>query len=98
MYFIEAILPLSLPKTFTYLVSEAEYQYIQLGMRVVVPFGKSKLYTAMVFDKHQTPPALYEAKEIHQILDEKPIVNSYQLQHWTWISNYYMCSLGGVYR
>ena len=98
MYFIEAILPLSLPKTFTYLVSEAEYQYIQLGMRVVVPFGKSKLYTAMVFDKHQTPPALYEAKEIHQILDEKPIVNSYQLQHWTWISNYYMCSLGDVYR
>ncbi len=98
MYFIEVILPLSLPKTFTYQVSEAEFHYIQLGMRVVVPFGKSKLYTSLVFDKHQTPPTLYDAKEIHQILDEKPIVNELQLQHWVWISNYYMCGLGDVYR
>jgi primosomal protein N' (replication factor Y) len=98
MYFVEVVLPLSLPKTFTYLVSEAEYHYVVKGMRIVVPFGKSKLYTALIFDKHQTPPLLYEPKEIYQILDEKPIVNEFQLQHWVWISNYYMCNLGEVYR
>ena len=98
MYFVEVVLPLSLPKTFTYLVSEAEYHYVVKGMRVVVPFGKSKLYTGLIFDKHQTPPLLYEPKEIFQILDEKPIVNEFQLQHWVWISNYYMCNLGEVYR
>ena len=48
MHFIEVILPLSLPKTFTYSVSEAEYNYIKIGMRVAVPFGKSKIYTALV--------------------------------------------------
>ena len=98
MYFIEVILPLSLPKTFTYSVSEAEYDYIKVGMRVSVPFGKSKIYTGLVLELHQISPALYEAKEIHQILDEKPIVNEFQIHHWQWISSYYMCNLGDVYR
>ncbi|WP_396167421.1 primosomal protein N' [Flavobacterium sp.] len=98
MHFIEVLLPLSLPKTFTYRVSEAEYNYIQKGMRVAVSFGKSKIYTALVIDLHQVPPTLYEAKEIHQILDEKPIVNEFQIAHWQWISSYYMCSIGDVYR
>lgn len=98
MHFIEVILPLSLPKTFTYLVSEAEYNYIQNGMRVAVPFGKSKIYTGLVLDKHLNSPTLYDAKEIHQILDEKPVVNEFQLQHWQWISSYYMCTIGEVFR
>jgi len=68
MHFVEVVLPLALPKTFTYLVSEAEFQYIRKGMRVAVPFGKSKLYTALVIDLHQNAPTLYQAKEIHQIL------------------------------
>ena len=97
-YFIEVILPLSLPKTFTYSVSEAEYNYIQIGMRVAVPFGKSKIYTALVTQLHQNAPVLYEAKEIHEILDLKPIVNEFQINHWQWISNYYMCVIGDVYR
>ena len=97
-YFIEVILPLSLPKTFTYSVSEAEYNYIQIGMRVAVPFGKSKIYTALVTHLHQNAPVLYEAKEIHEILDLKPIVNEFQINHWQWISNYYMCAIGDVYR
>ena len=97
-FFVEVILPLSLPKTFTYLVSETEYHYIQKGMRVAVPFGKSKIYTALVIELHQNRPVLYEAKEIHQILDEKPIVNEFQINHWQWISSYYMCSIGDVYR
>ena len=98
MYFVEVILPLSLAKTFTYSVSEAEYNYIQIGMRVAVPFGKSKIYTALVIDIHENKSSLYEAKEIHQILDEKPIVNEIQIAHWQWIASYYMCAIGDVYR
>jgi primosomal protein N' (replication factor Y) len=97
-YFIEVIIPLSLPKTFTYRVSEAEYAFIKKGMRIAVPFGKSKIYTALAIDLHQTAPTLYEAKEIDQILDEKPIVNEFQINHWFWIASYYMCNIGDVFR
>ena len=98
MYFVEVILPLSLSKTFTYRISEAEYHYIQPGMRIAVPFGKSKIYTSLAVEVHRNNPTLYEAKEIHQILDEKPIVNSFQIQHWQWIASYYMCAIGDVFR
>ncbi|MBP4142417.1 primosomal protein N' [Flavobacterium sp. P4023] len=98
MYFVEVILPLSLAKTFTYSVSETEFHYIKTGMRVAVPFGKSKIYTALVIEIHQNKPALYEAKEIHQILDERPIVTPIQIAHWQWIASYYMCAIGDVYR
>ena len=97
-YFIEVIIPLSLPKTFTYKVSENEYAFIKIGIRIAVPFGKSKIYTALVIDLHQNQPTLYEAKEIHQILDERPIVNQFQINHWFWIASYYMCNIGDVYR
>lgn len=98
MYFVEVILPLSLAKTFTYSVSETEYHYIKKGMRVAVPFGKSKIYTALVIEIHENKPTLYDAKEIHQILDEKPIVTEIQILHWQWIASYYMCAIGDVYR
>ncbi len=98
MHFVEVILPLSLSKTFTYCVSEAEYDYIKKGMRVAVPFGKNKIYTALIIEVHQNKPALYEAKEIHQILDESPIVTEIQIAHWQWIASYYMCAIGDVYR
>jgi primosomal protein N' (replication factor Y) len=98
LYFVEVVLPLAVPKNFTYQISEAEFQYIQIGMRVAVPFGKSKIYTALVISKQHNPPQLYQAKEIHQILDEKPIVNETQIAHWQWIASYYMCSLGEVFR
>lgn len=98
MYFVEVIIPLSLPKTFTYRVSETEYNFVQNGMRAVVPFGKSKMYTALIIGKHQNQPALYEAKDIELILDDTPIVTQFQIDHWHWISSYYMCSLGEVYR
>lgn len=97
-FFIEVVLPLAVNKTFTYQVSEAEFHYVSIGMRVAVPFGKSKVYTSLVIAKHNNPPQLYTAKEIHQIIDEKPIVNEIQLAHWNWIANYYMCSLGEVFK
>src|SRR6187402_3260781 len=98
MFFVEVILPLSLAKTFTYRVSEAEFHFIKKGMRVAVPFGKSKIYTALVIDMHQNEPSLYDAKEIHQILDERPIATETQIKHWLWVANYYMCGIGDVYR
>lgn len=97
-FFIEVILPLSLPKTFTYQVSEAEFTFLKKGMRVAVPFGKNKIYTALVIELHNNAPTLYEAKAIDQILDENPIVTEFQINHWFWISNYYMCAIGDVYR
>ncbi|MRX40722.1 primosomal protein N' [Flavobacterium sp. LC2016-23] len=98
MFFVEVVLPLSLSKTFTYRVSEAEFHFIKKGMRVAVPFGKNKIYTALVIETHENAPTLYEAKEIHQILDEKPIATEIQIKHWLWIANYYMCGIGDVYR
>jgi primosomal protein N' (replication factor Y) (superfamily II helicase) len=98
MFFIEVILPLSLSKTFTYSVSEAEFEYIKAGMRVSVPFGKTKFYTGIVFSLHHDAPTLYEAKEINQIIDAFSIVNSIQLAHWIWISEYYMCTIGEVFK
>jgi primosomal protein N' (replication factor Y) len=96
--FIDVILPIPLEKLFTYHVTEAEANFLKPGMRVSVPFGKSKIYTALVFQKHRNPPQIYEAKDIHQILDETPIVTSLQIKHWQWISKYYMCTLGEVMR
>ncbi|POS01175.1 replication restart DNA helicase PriA [Flavobacterium croceum DSM 17960] len=98
MFFIEVVLPLAVAKTFTYQVSQAEYAFVQQGMRVAVPFGKTKIYTALILNKHQQEPLLYQAKEIHQILDTAPVVTSIQIQHWQWISEYYMCSLGKVFK
>ena len=98
LQFIDVILPIPIQKTFTYSVTEDEANFLQKGMRVAVSFGKSKIYSALVLNIHQTKPTLYEAKEIHQILDETPLVNEQQLQHWQWLSDYYMCSLGDVYR
>ena len=96
--FINVILPIPIQKLFTYKITEAESSYLKVGMRVAVPFGKSKIFTALVYDIHQMAPTAYKAKEIHQILDELPIITSRQLKNWQWISDYYLCSLGEVMR
>ncbi|MFD2541763.1 primosomal protein N' [Lacinutrix gracilariae] len=98
LYYIDVILPVPLEKLFTYSITEAEASFLQVGMRVAVPFGKTKMYTALVHSIHTNKPLVYEAKDIHQILDETPIVNPEQLSFWQWISNYYMCTLGDVMR
>ena len=67
-------------------------------MRVAVSFGKSKIYTGIVAEIHNTSPTAYEAKDIYQILDDVPLVNELQLRHWHWVADYYMCSLGEVMR
>ncbi|WP_340154708.1 primosomal protein N' [uncultured Winogradskyella sp.] len=98
LHFIDVILPIPLQKAFTYHITEAESQFLKPGMRVAVPFGKSKIYTALVYTIHQNPPTAYDAKTIHQILDDSPVITKNQLKHWEWIANYYMCSIGEVLR
>ncbi len=97
-YFINVILPIPIEKLFTYRINEAEVNIIRPGMRVAVPFGKSKIYTALVQEIHQSAPTVYEAKDIDQILDDHPLVTPTQLKFWEWLSQYYMCSIGEVFR
>ncbi len=94
--FVEVILPLAISKTYTYRVPFDMDKHIEIGKRVVVQFGKSKIYTAIIYKISETPPALYEAKYILDVLDEEPIVNHFQLSLWKWISGYYLCHLGEV--
>ena len=98
MHFIDVILPIPLTKTFVYQVSEREADFLEKGMRVAVPFGKSKIYTALVYAIHQNAPTTYKAKEIDQILDRSAVVSARQLEFWEWIASYYMCSLGEVFK
>jgi len=98
VYYIDLILPLPLQKLFTYKINNLEREFLQVGMRVAVPFGKNKIYTGIIYAIHAKQPDAYEAKEIHQILDEYPIVTVAQIAHWQWIAEYYMCSLGEVLR
>lgn len=97
-FFIDVILPLPLDNHFTYSISEAEANFLKPGMRVAVPFGKSKVYTGIVSEVHQNDPKIYEAKPIEQILDKTPVVTVAQLEFWRWIASYYMCTEGEVLR
>ena len=97
-FFINIILPLPLEKHFTYSVSDDEAEFLRPGMRVAVPFGKSKIYTGIVSEVHQEAPEIYEAKPIEQILDKHPVVTYAQLKLWQWIASYYMCTEGEVLR
>jgi primosomal protein N' (replication factor Y) len=96
LYFIDVILPIPLKQAFTYGVNKDEAAFLKQGMRVAVPFGKSKVYTGIVYQVHDQPPVGYETKSIDHILDEEPIITQLQLKHWEWLAAYYMCSLGEV--
>jgi len=96
LYFIDVILPIPLKQTFTYNVNKDEAYFLKPGMRVAVPFGKSKIYTGVVNLVHRNAPIGYETKSIDQILDETPIITPQQFKHWEWIAFYYMCTLGEV--
>ena len=96
--YINVILPKPLERLYTYEITQAEASFLKIGMRVAVPFGKSKIYTALVNNIHKESPIGYEAKQIYQILDNKPIVTEKQLKHWKWIADYYLCTLGDVLR
>ncbi|MDA7707185.1 primosomal protein N' [Flavobacteriaceae bacterium] len=98
VFFIDVILPLSLERNFTYAITKAEVDFIKRGVRVAVPFGKNKVYTGIVYNIHNNAPTAYDAKSIHSILDEFPVVNQYQFKLWEWMSGYYLCSMGEIMR
>ncbi|MCL2596962.1 MAG: primosomal protein N' [Paludibacter sp.] len=92
-------LPLPLPQMFTYSVPETLAEKVRVGMRVIVPFGKRKLYTGIVQIIHsQMPATVYSIKEIIGLLDEKPVVRHPQLQFWQWICEYYCAPIGDVFQ
>ncbi len=94
--FVEVILPLALPRYFTYEVPENLLHKIQIGIRVEVPFGKNKLYAALIAGTHHELPKGYEVKSIVSIIDDLPIITLEQLKFWDWIASYYCCTLGEV--
>ena len=94
--FAETLLPLAIPGTYTYRIPEG--MQLSIGMRVLVPFGRKKIFTAIVESLHDREPKGYDVKEILGTLDERPILRHPQLDFWQWIADYYLCSMGEVYK
>lgn len=94
-YFADLVLPLALPNLFTYRIPQQFNDCVRPGMRVVVQFGKSKLYAAIVWKVHEKAPS-YTTKYIESVLDEHPVVNALQLDFWEWMSQYYLCAKGEI--
>lgn len=94
--FIDVVVPLSVANKYTYRVPKEMNELIAVGKRVIVQFGRSKFYTAIVYAIHNNPPKDYVAKYIDTILDDEPIVTTSQLKLWDWISHYYVCNPGDV--
>ena len=97
-YYVDVILPIPVNQKFTYIISKDEYDFIKPGMRIIVPFGKSKLYTSVSYETYDHYESDYELKSIIQIIDDLPVVNKYQLKFWDWVSRYYFTSIGEVMR
>jgi len=94
--FVEVLLPLPVKGLFTYRVPLKMKDHISRGIRVVVQFGRKKIYTAIVVDIHSNIPKNFQPKYIQSILDPAPLVNDIQLKFWDWISDYYLSYLGEV--
>lgn len=96
--YAEVILPLPLNATFTYRIPEAMTDFVKVGYRVIVQFGAKKYYTGIVSSISHIAPEGFEVKDIVSIIDTHPIVKHPQLKLWQWISDYYLCALGDVYK
>jgi len=96
--FVDVILPLPLHSSFTYLLPKDMAGEVQIGCRVVVPFGRKKYYTAIVRNIYYSAPTEYEVKEVSALLDAHPILLSEQFRFWEWLSDYYLCTQGDVYK
>jgi primosomal protein N' (replication factor Y) len=94
--FADIVLPVPIPRMFTYLIPSALKSQIQIGARVIVQFGKKKVLTGIIGKVHNKPPQAYEAKPILDILDVQPSVNPLQIRFWVWMAEYYCCHIGEV--
>ena len=95
-FFADIILPLAMPRVLTYRVPRVYSAFLKVGQRVIVPIGKQKLYTGIVQSIHNDVPVGYEARYIEEILDEFAVVNEHQLRLWSWMAEYYACTIGEV--
>ena len=95
--FADVILPLPLDGTFTYNLPKSFSNLVQVGCRIIVPFGTTKFYSAIVVKLHDTIPS-YTTKDATELLDSSPIVTDKQLKLWKWIADYYLCTVGDVYK
>ncbi|GAB3504877.1 primosomal protein N' [Emticicia fontis] len=95
-YFADVILPVPIPRMFTYRVPRHFAADIKIGARVIVQFGRNRVVTAVVGKIHTKPPEKYQAKYILELLDIDPLVTPSQLWLFEWIAEYYMCCIGEV--
>lgn len=98
MRYVDVILPVPLEGTFTYSVPENKADGIRFGVRVLVPFGKSKRYVGIAVRLHDEKPKGYEVKDVDEVLDDAPIILDRQWRLWQWIAQYYMSPIGEVYK
>ena len=91
--YLDLILPLAIPRLLTYQLSND--QSVKIGQRVLVHIGKKKEYSAIVFKIHFNKPS-YPTKKIIDVINENPIIHSKQLNLWSWMSRYYMSSMGEI--
>ena len=96
MSYVDVILPVPLEGMFTYAVSAVYEPRMQVGIRVLVPFGRSKSYVGIVARQHDEQPQGYEVKEVLDVVDESPVLLPSQLKLWQWIADYYMSPIGMV--
>ena len=94
--FVDVLLPLAVQKLFTYRVPEAFIKEVSPGKRVIVPFGRQKMYSAIIKNVHGTFHDPLSLKEIQAVLDESAVVNDIQFLFWEWMAGYYLCTLGEV--
>ena len=97
LQYADVILPLPLQGTFTYALPTEMAAKVQVGSRVIVSFGSRKFYTAIVVRMHDEKPS-YPTKPVSEVLDAAPIVLPEQLRLWKWIADYYLCTLGDVFK
>lgn len=96
--FVDVIVPLPIAGQYTYSIPVEMEGMVQTGCRVVVPFGRKKFYTAIVTKVHYAAPEGYDTKDIEEVLDSKPVLLPKQFEFWEWLSSYYLCTLGDVYK
>lgn len=96
--YVDVIVPLPIAGQYTYSLPEGWDEMVKEGCRVVVPFGRKKYYTAIITKVHETPPEEYETKDVAEILDERPVLLARQYAFWKWMADYYLCTLGDVYK
>ena len=97
LQYADVILPLPLDGTFTYTLPADMADRVGVGCRVIVPFGSRKFYTAIVLKLHDQKPE-YPTKEVMELLDDQPLVTAEQLRLWQWMADYYLCTLGDIFK